>query len=215
MQEPKPVRSSSLGICACFTQECDRSVEDDVAGIKFNALESTNLTDLGKPDAKFRCPVNKHRSPKNLEILRNVEAASGASWYAVDGRLRDCTGTTPHDIVCGIIKDREPLWAELDKASECYTPVDFIYVTIPTDLHDPTKQITGKSNRINLSGTKKAGSHDIAALHDNDDQDNDADEQRTTTFRMGSALQSAPRKDVWLAGRGVPAHLKPSCVWQS
>jgi hypothetical protein len=36
MQEPKPVRSSSLGICACFTQECDRSVEDDVAGIKFN-----------------------------------------------------------------------------------------------------------------------------------------------------------------------------------
>jgi hypothetical protein len=66
-----------------------------------------------------------------------------------------------------------------------------------------------------LSGTKKAGSHDIAALHDNDDQDNDADEQRTTTFRMGSALQSAPRKDVWLAGRGVPAHLKPSCVWQS
>jgi hypothetical protein len=36
MQELKTVRSSSLGIYACFAQECDRSVEDDVVGIKFN-----------------------------------------------------------------------------------------------------------------------------------------------------------------------------------
>ncbi|KAL1799155.1 hypothetical protein ACET3X_003192 [Alternaria dauci] len=147
-------------------------------------FEGTNLAHLGKPGAKFRYPVNKRRSQKNVETLRKAEAALDAFWCAADGRFRDCTGATPHDIVSGIITERTlqstPLWVEHDRASECSTLVGYIYVPIPTFLHDPAKQITGIFDKINLSTTKKAKSRGLAARHNNGDQDDNVDEQRTT-----------------------------------
>ncbi|KAI4944897.1 hypothetical protein J4E91_008241 [Alternaria rosae] len=111
-------------------------------------FEGTNLADLGKPGARFRYTVNKRRSRMTVENLRSAEAALDAFWHAADVRFRECTGTTPHDIVSGLIKE------------------------LSNDLHDPSKQITGAFDKTNLNNTKKAKSHGRAALNTEDDHEN-------------------------------------------
>ncbi|KAI4646601.1 hypothetical protein J4E93_004822 [Alternaria ventricosa] len=132
-------------------------------------FEGTNLADLGKPGPKFRYPINKRRSRMNVENLRSAEAALDAFWHATDARFRECTGTTPHDIVSSLIKERElqrtPLWVEPNGTSGPSTPVEYVYIPISNDLHDPTRQVTGVFDKINLDNTKKAKSHGLAAEH--------------------------------------------------
>ncbi|KAI4713849.1 hypothetical protein J4E89_001297 [Alternaria sp. Ai002NY15] len=142
-------------------------------------FEGTNLADLGKPGAKFRYPINKRRSRVNVENLRSAEAALDAFWHAADGRFRECTGTTPREIVSGLIKERTlqrtPLWIEPEEASDPSSAIEYIYVPVSNDLHDPTKQITGAFDKINLSNTKKAKSHGLAALNTEHGYENNPD----------------------------------------
>ena len=139
-------------------------------------FEGTNLADLGKPGARFRYPVNKRRSRMTVENLRSAEAALDAFWHAADVRFRECTGTTPHDIVSRLIKERTlqrtPLWVEPHETSQHSTPIEYIYIPVSNDLHDPTKQITGAFDKTNLNDTKKAKSHGLAALDTEDGHEN-------------------------------------------
>ncbi|KAF1838416.1 hypothetical protein BDW02DRAFT_489169 [Decorospora gaudefroyi] len=140
----------------------------------------TNLADLGKPGSKFRYPVKKRRSRLNVERLRSAEAALDAFWHAADAHYRKCTGSTPHDLVSVIIQERTlqrtPPWSEPDKTSTPSTPVEYIYIPVPNSLHDPTKQITGRFDKLNLQASKKTKSHGFAAPN----KDDSIDEKPTT-----------------------------------
>jgi hypothetical protein len=147
-------------------------------------FRGTNLWELGKPDAKFHYPADRRRSRGNVELLRSAEAALDAFWDAADDRFRQKAGKTPHDIVSGIIQERNlqrtPPYVERDHASKqrnSSMTVDYIYVPIPNDLHEPTKQITGAFEKFSIGSASKSKTHGLASFSDDIERPGNPDNQ--------------------------------------
>jgi hypothetical protein len=125
------------------------------------SFEGTDLAELGRPTgSKFRYPVKKRRSQATIEIMRASEDSLDAFWSAADARFKKCTGTTPHDIVRHIIRERTlqrtPPWIEPSKSEVSVQPAeDYIYIPFSNALHDPSKQITCTFDRP-VAKTKEA-----------------------------------------------------------
>lgn len=131
-------------------------------------FRGTALVDLGKPGAQFRYPVKKRRTQANVEMLRGAEAALDAFWEAADARFLECTGTTPHELVRHIMKERSlqrtPAWVEPAKDPQLVSlkPVaEYIYIPLSNALHDPTQQITGAFDKLSVFVLAKPKTHGL------------------------------------------------------
>ena len=149
------------------------------------SFHNTNLSELGKPGSKFRYPVRKRRSKANVQTLRAAEAALDAFWVAADARFRECTGTTPHDMVSDILTkrtlQRTPPWAEPEKESEPSTPpLEYLYIPLSNHVHDPATQITGPFDRLRVSGPKKPKCGSPTTLNHNHMHDSATKDHATT-----------------------------------
>jgi hypothetical protein len=155
------------------------------------SFEGTELTELGRPGgSKFRYPVKKRRSQVTVDVMRAAETVLDAFWAAADARFKDCTGTTPHDIVRNIIEERTlqrtPPWVEPPKVVSSVEPVDYIYIPFSNTLHDPSKQITGAFDKLAV-GTKKRNRCQADATKTNgydDSQELEGNEDEQPTFRV-------------------------------
>jgi hypothetical protein len=135
-------------------------------------FEGTDLVELGRPTgSKFRYPVKKRRSQATVDTMRAAETALDAFWNAADARFRECTGTTPHDVVRHIIGERTlqrtPPWVEPSKSETFVEPDDYIYIPFSNALHDPSKQITCAFDRVAVKTKKRVKCHMAVLSSDN------------------------------------------------
>ncbi|KAF2134905.1 hypothetical protein P153DRAFT_329762 [Dothidotthia symphoricarpi CBS 119687] len=138
-------------------------------GILKTSFQGQTMVNLGRPGLKFEYPVHKRRTRTNVEHLRAAEAALDAFWAAADDKFLRKAGTTPHDVVCDILKartlQRTPPWEEFEtvqrtpKHSEAQ---EYVYVPLSETIHDPTKQITGTFDRLAVNINTKTKTHGLA-----------------------------------------------------
>lgn len=157
-------------------------------------FRNTPLVALGKPGSHFRYPVKKRRSQANVEMLRDAEAALDAFWEAADAHFFQCTGTTPHALIRGFLKERSlqrtPSWEEPPKdiQSTPHKPsTEYIYIPFSNTIHDPAQQITGSFDKLSVTVPTKAKTHGLARANNepNDTTHEEAeDEDAQPTFTV-------------------------------
>lgn len=110
------------------------------------SFKNTGLVALGKPDLKFRYPVNKRRTRINVETLRAAENSLDAFWKAADNQFRLQTRITPYEIVAGRIDERTlqrtAPWIGTEKTSPNATlsqATQYLHTPFSNALHDPAK----------------------------------------------------------------------------
>ncbi|KAI4671952.1 hypothetical protein J4E85_000286 [Alternaria conjuncta] len=135
--------------------------------------------DLGNPsNGRFDYPSESVRTKQTVGARRKAERNLDKFWRYIDNAFRKRTGYSQHDTIRRLLDKGGPMlrtapWIDSEDLDTASTPSPvYEYQATSEIFHDPTKEITGNFNRLDVTDRTKAKTHgEMTAIAQDADED--------------------------------------------